>query len=114
MQSFFLTAGQPRRARARWQLAPARRRAWAGWLTLLAFAFLLAALVSHRHHGNVERHQCVVCSAAADTLAAPPAAPVAAPQPMLLPYRLAAAAPDGCRRRAPRLLPPSCGPPAVA
>jgi hypothetical protein len=112
MSDHFLTI--LRRAAGVGAAVDVRRRRWPLRLACtlaLALVLLTTLAASHHHDSSVESHHCLVCGVLADGLSG--SAKQAAPVPLwvLLPY-VASAAPAYRRHfAAPRLLPPSCGPP---
>jgi hypothetical protein len=97
-----------------------RRRVRSPWRALTALTaafaliFLLMLAASHHHQDSAETDSCAVCGVGLHQLSGVPGAPMAAPLLILLPYRLAAVVIYHCPYIRTRVLPPSCGPPAIA
>jgi hypothetical protein len=84
--------------------------------TALAFTLLLLTAASHHHEGQLESRACAACGVIVDQLArlSPGGGTLLPLPPVVLSYHLDGGTSSRILRPAPRLLPPSCGPPYPA
>lgn len=101
----------PKRRRAS---RAALRSAWRLWVVCfaaLAFVLLVSTAATHRHASMAAAHDCAICTSVADKLGGTPTPPAPVVTVQLQPYPLFFVAFCLASYAAPRLLPPSCGPP---
>ena len=94
--------------------AALRLRGWRMLLVLgLALTLAIATTVaaSHHHTSSLEEHSCLVCAVLADELPGVAGLPAVALTLTLLHYLVRISVIQRAHFVAPRLLPPSCGPP---
>lgn len=97
------------------QFAYFRFRALIAALTAVAFSMLVLLAATHLHVSSADEDGCEICSAVVGQIATPGTIAALSPPPLDVSF----AAPrarysPAARCRGVNLLPPSCGPPAVA
>jgi len=83
-------------------------------LTALSFVLLISTAATHHHANSVEDQSCSLCSAVSNKLDHVTPTALAIVTLHVLVYKLFTSKEDVSDFALPTLLPPSCGPPAIA